>query len=66
MNELLPWPLFVAIGLALAALALVAAHRRLRLSRAKHRSVRGHARMARRLARLIPAYSFDRDRFFRA
>jgi len=66
MTELLPWPILAGIGLLTAALALLAARRRLRLSRAKHRSVRGHARMARRLARLIPAYAFDRDRFFSA
>ena len=66
MNELLPWPVLAGIGLLVAAVTLFAARRRLRLSRAKHRSIRGHARMARRLARLIPAYSFDQDRFFRA
>lgn len=34
-------------------------HARLLLSRAKHPSLRGHARMASRLARLVPYYSYD-------
>src|SRR5271170_5355109 len=38
---------------------------RLALSRAKHRSLTGHSRMSRRVARLIPFYEFDRDDFFR-
>jgi glutamate-1-semialdehyde 2,1-aminomutase len=38
---------------------------RLQLSRAKHRSVAGHSRMARRVARLIPYYEYGEDRFFR-
>jgi len=37
---------------------------RLRLSRAKHPSLRGHAKWSRRIARQIAAYSFDKDRFF--
>ena len=48
---------------------LVAAHRvfrRLQLSLAKHLSLAGHARLARRLARLAPAYEFGRHEFFRA
>ncbi|WP_439102375.1 hypothetical protein, partial [Congregibacter sp.] len=39
---------------------------RLRLSRAKHPSLRGHAKWSRRLARLVPYYSFSEDEFFRA
>ncbi len=39
---------------------------RLALSRAKHRSLTGHARMARRVASLIPFYEYDEDRFFRS
>src|SRR5262245_46274079 len=53
----------LAAGLAaLAAIRPVGA--RLRLSRAKHRSLQGHARLARRLARLVPYYEFDEERFF--
>ena len=39
---------------------------RLQLSLAKHRSLTGHARMARRLSRLIPFYEYDERQFFRA
>jgi len=39
---------------------------RLELSRAKYRSLTGHARMSRRVAALIPFYEYDEDRFFRA
>ena len=35
------------------------------LSRAKHRSLAGHSRMAKRIARLIPFYEYDEHRFFR-
>jgi len=37
---------------------------RLQLSRAKHPSLRGHARWSRRLARLLPYYEFDAGRFY--
>ncbi|WP_439106846.1 aminotransferase class III-fold pyridoxal phosphate-dependent enzyme [Congregibacter sp.] len=37
---------------------------RLRLSRAKHASVRGHAKWSRRLARLVPYYSFGDENYF--
>ena len=40
--------------------------RRLLLSLAKHRSLTGHARLARRLAALIPNYAYDERRFFAA
>jgi glutamate-1-semialdehyde 2,1-aminomutase len=42
------------------------ARRRLQLSRAKHRSLAGHAKWSRRLARLIPFYEYDEVQFFRA
>ena len=52
-------------GGAAALGALVAKGKpRLDLSRAKHRSLTGHARMARRVARLIPFYEYGEDRFF--
>ena len=50
-------------GAALAA-SLVKLRRRLELSRAKHRSLAGHSRMARRLAALVPFYEYDEARFF--
>jgi glutamate-1-semialdehyde 2,1-aminomutase len=38
---------------------------RLQLSRAKHRSLAGHSRMARRFAAHIPYYEYGEDRIFR-
>jgi glutamate-1-semialdehyde 2,1-aminomutase len=38
---------------------------RLQLSKAKHPSLAGHSRMAKRVARLIPYYSFNQDVFFK-
>ena len=43
-----------------------AAKRRFELSQAKHRSLAGHSRMAKRLASLIPGYAYDHDRFHAA
>jgi glutamate-1-semialdehyde 2,1-aminomutase len=39
---------------------------RIELSRAKHRSLAGHSKMSRRIARMIPFYEFDINDFFRA
>jgi len=63
MNETLP--LYVA-GVAAVAAALPRLKRRLELSRAKHPSLTGHSRMAKRVARLIPFYEYDEARFFNA
>ncbi len=59
---------FAAYGLAAAALgaAAVKARNRLALSRAKHASLSGHSRLARRVAALVPFYEYDAHRFFRA
>ncbi len=55
------------IGIAAAlALLLPAMRMRLELSRAKHPSLTGHARIARRVAALVPYYAYDEDRFFRS
>jgi glutamate-1-semialdehyde 2,1-aminomutase len=53
-------------ALALGALAwtLPRAKRRLELSQAKHRSLAGHSRLAKRIASLIPGYAYDEDEFF--
>jgi glutamate-1-semialdehyde 2,1-aminomutase len=53
--------------MSLGALATLAPsiYRRLQLSRAKHRSLAGHSRMAKRLARLLPGYHFDEQMFFK-
>jgi glutamate-1-semialdehyde 2,1-aminomutase len=50
-------------GLAIV-LAGRAAYARFLLSRAKHPSLQGHARWARRIARRIPFYEYDERRFF--
>ena len=39
---------------------------RLQLSKAKHWSLSGHARLARRMAALVPFYAYDETQFFRA
>ena len=55
-----------ALALASAtALLLPRAHERLQLSLAKHRSLAGHSRMAKRVASLVPGYAYDEHRFFR-
>src|SRR5262245_16142583 len=46
--------------------SLVRLKSRLDLSKAKHRSLSGHSRMARRIAAPIPFYEYDERRFFRA
>ena len=53
-------------ALALGALAwtLPRAVRRLQLSCAKHRSLAGHSRLAKRIAAQIPGYAYDEARFF--
>jgi glutamate-1-semialdehyde 2,1-aminomutase len=52
-------------ALALGALSLLpAAKRRFELSRAKHRSLAGHSRLAKRIARLVPGYAYDEHEFF--
>ncbi len=53
------------IGLGALATLTPALYRRLQLSRAKHRSLAGHSRMAKRLARLLPGYHFDDELFFK-
>src|SRR5690242_6207336 len=54
-----------AAGAAAATTSLVKLKTRLELSKAKHRSLAGHSRMARQLARLMPACEYDEHRFFR-
>lgn len=53
-----------ALGLGVLAWGLPKALRRVQLSRAKHRSLAGHARMAQRVAALIPGYAYDEQRFY--
>ncbi len=48
----------------LALWFLYQARLRLALSAAKHRSLAGHARWSRRIARLLPFYEYSEARFF--
>ncbi len=59
---------YLAYALAIAALgaSLPLARRRLELSLAKHPSLAGHAKMARRMATWVPGYAYDERRFFNA
>ncbi len=53
-------------SLGALAWSLPRARRRLQLSRAKHRSLAGHSRIAKRLAGWLPGYAYDEDRVFAA
>ncbi|MGZ8322008.1 MAG: aminotransferase class III-fold pyridoxal phosphate-dependent enzyme [Rhodoplanes sp.] len=55
-----------ALGAAVLAIMLARLKTRLELSRAKHRSLAGHARMARRIASLVPFYEYDEAHIFRS
>src|SRR5260370_974142 len=57
---------FYGLGAAALATSLAKVRRRLQLSRSKHWSLTGHARLARRVAALIPSYHYDDARFFRS
>lgn len=63
MTEILfsPWAALIP-----AAGALAWGRRRLQLSLAKHPSLAGHSRWARRVSRLIPGYAYGDDEFFRS
>ncbi len=67
MDSSIPILSLAAAG-AVAATAAVAPRikARIELSRAKHRSLTGHSKMSRRVARLIPFYEFDINDFFRS
>ena len=56
--------LLYGLGAGAAALSLPALKARLELSRAKHPSLAGHARIARRVAGLVPGYAYDDERVF--
>ena len=61
MNETLALSAVAAAALLTLAPKAV---RRLQLSMAKHPSLTGHSRMAQRVARLLPGYAYDAERFF--
>jgi glutamate-1-semialdehyde 2,1-aminomutase len=54
------------LGAAALIKVLRGAKSRIELSRAKHRSLTGHARMARRIASWMPFYEFGEEQFFRS
>src|SRR5580704_18345347 len=61
-----PVPILVIAGAAVIGTAAVfpKVKARLALSRAKHRSLTGHSKMSRMVARLVPFYEFDINDFF--
>src|SRR5260370_7345390 len=66
MDSPLPILSFAAAAIVGTAAVFPKLRARLALSRAKHRSLTGHAKMSRLVARLIPFYEFDIDGFFRS
>jgi glutamate-1-semialdehyde 2,1-aminomutase len=63
-----PLPILSLAGAAVVGTAAIfpKLRARLALSRAKHRSLTGHAKMSRLVAQLIPFYEFDIGDFFRS
>ena len=66
MDASLPILSLAAGAVAVTAVVAPKVKARLELSRAKHRSLTGHSKMSRRVARLIPYYEFDINEFFRS
>ena len=58
--------IWVALGSAASLVAMPKLAARLMLSRAKHRSLAGHSKMSRQIAKLLPFYDYDESMFFRA
>jgi glutamate-1-semialdehyde 2,1-aminomutase len=63
MDSLYTFALY-ALGAAALAATAVKLKARLELSRAKHKSMAGHARWSRRFAAQIPFYEYGEDQFF--
>jgi glutamate-1-semialdehyde 2,1-aminomutase len=59
------WPIYIAGAAALAG-ALPRLKSRLELSKAKHPSLRGHSRMGRFVATLVPYYEYEESQIFRS
>ena len=55
---------FYGLGAAAVATSVATLKKRLELSQAKHKSLAGHSRVARRLAALVPFYEYGDDGFF--
>ncbi|WP_407148015.1 aminotransferase class III-fold pyridoxal phosphate-dependent enzyme [Bradyrhizobium sp. ORS 86] len=66
METSLPILSLSAAALAGAAAAFPKIQARIALSRAKHRSLTGHSKMSKLVARMVPKYEFDIDGFFRS
>src|SRR6476620_5956591 len=66
MDSPLPILSLSAAAIAGAAVAFPKLQARLALSRAKHRSLTGHSKMSKMVAKLVPHYEFDIDEFFRS
>src|SRR5882672_8894694 len=64
MDSSLPILSLSAAAVASAAAVFPKLQARLALSRAKHRSLAGHSKMSKMVARLLPHYEFDIDGFF--
>jgi glutamate-1-semialdehyde 2,1-aminomutase len=52
------------VAMAVLAAAFPLARRRMQLSLAKHPSLAGHTRLAKRVASLVPGYAYDEAQFF--
>jgi len=57
-------PLFFGVTVSLALFGIYKLWIRLRLSRAKHRSMAGHSKWSRRMAGWIPSFDYDEITFF--
>ncbi len=66
MDSTLPILSLSAAAAVSAAAVFPKLKARLALSRAKHRSLTGHSKMSKMVARLLPHYEFDIDDFFRS
>lgn len=66
MDGALTWTALAGGALGTLAWGLPKARQRLQLSRAKHRSLAGHARIAKRIASWLPGFAYDEARFFAA
>jgi glutamate-1-semialdehyde 2,1-aminomutase len=55
---------FYGLGAAAVATSVATLKKRLELSQAKHRSLAGHSRLSRRIARLLPFYEYGESHFF--
>jgi glutamate-1-semialdehyde 2,1-aminomutase len=68
MNDSMDWTggtlAFFGLGAGALAVSMVSLKRRLELSKAKHPSLTGHARLSRRVASALPHYEYSETEFF--